>query len=74
MSPLGELSVRWTGSDDLDVEADVHIDEFEACPEPLRDALVLRTHPPNAVPHRPRGRGDAVSDVLEVGSPSCARR
>src|SRR3954451_25211250 len=28
MSPLGELSVRWTGADDLDVEANVHIDEF----------------------------------------------
>jgi len=34
MSPLGELSVRWTGSDDLDVEADVHIDEFEGAPDP----------------------------------------
>src|SRR3954447_25917468 len=34
MSPLGELSVRWTGADDLDVEADVHIDEFEGVPEP----------------------------------------
>ena len=33
MSPLGELSVRWTGSDDLDVEADVHIDEFEGAPD-----------------------------------------
>jgi segregation and condensation protein A len=32
MSALGELSVRWTGSDDLDVEADVHIDEFEGVP------------------------------------------
>ena len=32
MSPLGELSVRWTGSDDLDVESDVHIDEFEGAP------------------------------------------
>ena len=34
MSPLGELTVRWTGADDLDVEADVHIDEFEGVPEP----------------------------------------
>jgi len=34
MSPLGELSVRWTGSDDLDIEADVRIDEFEGLPEP----------------------------------------
>jgi segregation and condensation protein A len=34
MSPLGELTVRWTGSDDLDVEADVHIDEFEGAPDP----------------------------------------
>src|SRR4029079_6722891 len=32
MSALGELSVRWTGSEDLDVEADVHIDEFEGVP------------------------------------------
>ncbi len=28
--------MRWTGSDDLDVEADVHIDEFEGVPEPDR--------------------------------------
>src|SRR4051795_8286169 len=38
MSPLGELTVRWTGSDDLWstqwAEADVHIDEFEGVPEP----------------------------------------
>jgi segregation and condensation protein A len=34
MTPLGELSVRWTGADDLDVEADVHIDEFDGTPEP----------------------------------------
>jgi segregation and condensation protein A len=34
MTPLGELSVRWTGSEDLDVEADVHIDEFDGTPEP----------------------------------------
>jgi segregation and condensation protein A len=38
MSPLGELTVRWTGSDDLDVEADVHIDEFEGVPEPEPDS------------------------------------
>ena len=38
MSALGELSVRWTGSDDLDVEADVHIDEFEGVPEPEPDS------------------------------------
>jgi segregation and condensation protein A len=35
MTPLGELSVRWTGADDLDVEADVHIDEFDGSPEPV---------------------------------------
>jgi segregation and condensation protein A len=28
MSPLGELSVRWTGADDADFE----IDEFEGAP------------------------------------------
>ena len=45
MSPLGELTVRWTGGDDLDVEADVQIDEFEGVPEP----------PPDR-PHRRRPR------------------
>src|SRR4249919_1533695 len=34
MSPLGELTGRWTGSEDLDVEADVHIDEFDGAPDP----------------------------------------
>src|SRR3954447_16302485 len=33
VSPLGELTVRWTGSEDLDVDADVHIDEFEGVPD-----------------------------------------
>jgi segregation and condensation protein A len=37
MTPLGELSVRWTGSDDLDVDADVHIDEFDGTPEQPQD-------------------------------------
>jgi segregation and condensation protein A len=56
MSPLGELSVRWTGSEDLDIEADVHIDEFEGVPEsveaprpstpeePPADVPALQTH------------------------------
>jgi segregation and condensation protein A len=37
MTPLGELSVRWTGADDLwsgdGVEPGVHIDEFDGTPE-----------------------------------------
>jgi segregation and condensation protein A len=33
VTPLGELTVRWTGSDDADVEADFRIDEFEGTPE-----------------------------------------
>jgi segregation and condensation protein A len=37
MTPLGELSVRWTGADDLwsgdGVESGVHIDEFDGTPE-----------------------------------------
>jgi segregation and condensation protein A len=33
VSPLGELSVRWTSSDDT--VADLDIDEFEGAPEPL---------------------------------------
>ncbi len=32
MSPLGELSVRWTGADDPDFEAEFQIDEFEGAP------------------------------------------
>ena len=31
VSPLGELTVRWTGSDDADVEDLIH-DEFEGAP------------------------------------------
>jgi segregation and condensation protein A len=37
MTPLGELSVRWTGSDDLDVDADVRIDEFDGTPAEPQD-------------------------------------
>jgi segregation and condensation protein A len=43
MSPLGELTVRWTGSEDLDVETDVHIDEFEGVPEPVPDSEPAET-------------------------------
>jgi segregation and condensation protein A len=34
VSPLGELSVRWTGGDDPDSVAEFRIDEFEGAPEP----------------------------------------
>jgi segregation and condensation protein A len=37
VSPLGELSVRWTGSDDRDSAAEFRIDEFEGTPEPPPD-------------------------------------
>ncbi len=33
VSPLGELTVRWTGSDATDIESDLHIDEFDGTPE-----------------------------------------
>jgi segregation and condensation protein A len=35
MSPLGELSVRWTGADDADFE----IDEFEGAPPPAEEPV-----------------------------------
>jgi segregation and condensation protein A len=34
VTPLGELTVRWTGNDDADIDADFRIDEFEGAPEP----------------------------------------
>jgi segregation and condensation protein A len=34
VTPLGELTVRWTGGDDEDAVADLTIDEFEGAPEP----------------------------------------
>jgi segregation and condensation protein A len=35
VSPLGDLTVRWTGGDDPDSVADLTIDEFEGAPEPV---------------------------------------
>src|SRR3954447_18375916 len=35
VSPLGELTVRWTGGEDPDGVADFRIDEFEGAPEPV---------------------------------------
>jgi segregation and condensation protein A len=32
VTPLGELTVRWIGGDDLDLESGLHIDEFEGAP------------------------------------------
>ncbi len=34
VTPLGELSVRWTGGEDAEAAEDFHIDEFEGAPEP----------------------------------------
>jgi segregation and condensation protein A len=40
VSPLGELTVRWTGSDDPETVTDFRIDEFEGAPpeEPAAEA------------------------------------
>ncbi len=38
VTPLGELSVRWTGGADAEVAEDFHIDEFEGAPEPAEPA------------------------------------
>jgi segregation and condensation protein A len=37
VSPLGELTVRWTGGDDAEVVTEFRIDEFEGTPEPPPD-------------------------------------
>jgi segregation and condensation protein A len=34
VSPLGELTVRWTGGDDPESVTELRIDEFEGVPEP----------------------------------------
>jgi segregation and condensation protein A len=34
VSPLGELTVRWTGGEDAEAVTEFHIDEFEGAPEP----------------------------------------
>ena len=38
VTPLGELSVRWTGGEDAEVADDFQIDEFEGAPEPAAPA------------------------------------
>jgi segregation and condensation protein A len=43
VSPLGELTVRWTGGDGSEAVADLDIDEFEGAPEPTPP--VEATHP-----------------------------
>jgi segregation and condensation protein A len=40
VSPLGELTVRWTGGDDPESVTDYRIDEFEGAPEPTESAGV----------------------------------
>jgi segregation and condensation protein A len=32
VTPLGELTVRWTGGEDLDLDSGLRIDEFEGVP------------------------------------------
>ena len=55
VSPLGELSVRWTGGDDAEVE-DFEIDEFEGAPEPTAQPSSERHDAPrsNRDDRRPR--------------------
>ncbi|MFZ2013371.1 MAG: segregation/condensation protein A [Nocardioides sp.] len=43
VSPLGELTVRWTGSDETDIETDLHIDEFDGTPEQPTDDIPEET-------------------------------
>ncbi len=46
VSPLGELTVRWTGGDDAEAVADFRIDEFEGAPEPDATAEPVGTNAP----------------------------
>src|SRR4051795_6819672 len=46
MSPLGELTVRWTGPAGLDVDSDVQIDEFEGAPLEPESPPVEPASPP----------------------------
>src|SRR4051812_14041657 len=50
ISPLGELSVRWTGGEGRDGVADFRIDEFEGAPE----------RPPEAASDQPDATGSPV--------------
>ncbi|HET7432145.1 MAG TPA: ScpA family protein [Nocardioides sp.] len=45
VSPLGELTVRWTGGDDAEVVDDLRIDEFEGLPEPAPDDTTAADEP-----------------------------
>jgi segregation and condensation protein A len=47
VTPLGELTVRWTGGDEPDTVADFRIDEFEGAPEPAESSASLE---PSAEP------------------------
>ena len=48
VTPLGELSIRWTGADDVEVEID---DEFDGPPEPAPPT-------PDDAPEEPHDRAD----------------
>jgi len=51
VTPLGELSVRWTGGDEVDVEAELErIDEFDGTPEPPSSVEPVETTPHEETP------------------------
>jgi segregation and condensation protein A len=43
VTPLGELSVRWIGGDDIDLESGLQIDEFEGVPLDAGEATAEAT-------------------------------
>ena len=43
VTPLGELTVRWTGGADEDAVTEFRIDEFEGLPEPAPPAEPVET-------------------------------
>jgi segregation and condensation protein A len=50
VTPLGELTVRWTGGADDDAATDFSIDEFEGAPEPAAPPDPLETTPTTTTP------------------------
>src|SRR4051794_37324338 len=46
VSPLGELTVRWSGGDDAEAVADLRSDEFEGVPDPAEPSPSAETMTP----------------------------
>jgi segregation and condensation protein A len=50
VTPLGELTVRWSGGDDPDTVAEFRIDEFDGTPDPRPDPADASAEPVGTMP------------------------